>query len=261
MATSSFTIAANRLLRLAAQFASWPSRPECTFPTMSSTPPASGKTRSRSQGAAAPRDRLRALLRQFNHDLRSPLNAILGFADLLAQPGPKGVSGQQGLEYAGFIKASGEQLLATFTPLLQLARLEVGDIELDLQPLCLNEQVEALIERYPVRPTGLFAADPKAEVLADEVSLVFILALSLSPCSDRERLGIQILTRRRHLALVIVRGEVAPCPERLDHVLAERLCRVMGGRLSWLRTSGREVCFILLPRPGCAGAQGPLSRP
>ena len=261
MATGSFTIGANRLLRLAAQFAPRPFRPECAIPTMSKIPPAPGKPRSRSPGATPPRDRLRSLLRQFNHDLRSPLNTILGFADLLAQPGARGVSGQHGLEYAAFIKASAERLLTTFTPLLQLARLEVGDVELDPQPLHLSDLVQTVIERQYDRPIGLFVANPEAEVMADEASLAVILALVLTPRSDPEGMGIQVLIRRRHVGLVIIRGEVAPHPERLDFFLAERLCRAMGGRLCWRRTPEREACFIILPRAGCTEPQGPLSRP
>ncbi len=261
MATRSFTIGTNRLLRLAAQFATRPFRPDCPFPTMSSTPPAHGKYRSRAREGTESQDRLRSLLRQFSHDLRSPLNAILGFADLLAQPGPKGVSDRRGLEYARFIKASGEQLLATFTPLLHLARLEVGDVELDLQPLSVTERVRALVERRPGPQPGLFVEDPKAEILADEASLTVILALVLSPRPDPESLGIQILVRKRHLALLVVRSGGAPRPERLDHILAERLCRAMGGRLRWRHSPGQEACIIILPRAGCTEPQGPLSRP
>lgn len=228
---------------------------------MSQTPPASGKRRSRSSAVARPPDRVRALLRQFSHDLRSPLNAILGFADLLAQPGAGSPSSPQGQEYVSFIKASGERLLATFTPLLQLARLEVGDLELDLQPLAPSDLIESVLDRQSGPAPGLFVADPAAELLADEASLRFILALVLGARVPPIPFGVQVLPRRRTLAVVVIRGEVEPDPDRLDSILAERLCRAMGGRLSWRRTQGRETCFIILPRAGCAEASSRLSAP
>lgn len=261
MATGNFTIGANRLLRLPAQFAPRPFRPECTAPIMSQTPPAAGKRRSRSAAELRPSDRLRTLLRQFSHDLRSPLNTILGFADLLSQPGSTGASGPRGQEYAGFIKASGERLLATFTPLLQLARLEVGDLELDLQPLGPVNLIRTILDRQAGPEPGWFVSDPEAELIADETSLRFILALILAPRQPPAASGIQILTRRRRVAIVVILGAVEPDPEGLEAILAERLCRAMGGRLSWRRTPGREACFIILPGAGCAEASSRLSGP
>lgn len=71
-------------------------------------------------------------LRAISHELRSPLNAIIGFADLIqGEPyGPLG-SPRYG-EYIGDIHASGKHLLALVNQLLDLSRMEAGHHKLDL---------------------------------------------------------------------------------------------------------------------------------
>ncbi|MGB0679135.1 MAG: sensor histidine kinase [Polyangiales bacterium] len=60
-----------------------------------------------------------------SHDLRSPLNSILGFADLL-ESGSEGALNQAQRESLSIIRHSGEELLALITATLDWARLEAG---------------------------------------------------------------------------------------------------------------------------------------
>jgi len=81
-----------------------------------------------------------AFLGNMSHELRTPLNAILGFADGIRA----GVFSDPARirEYASYIYLSGEHLLALVNDLLDLARIERGAIELDLEPV----GAEALLE-------------------------------------------------------------------------------------------------------------------
>lgn len=71
-------------------------------------------------------------LRAISHELRSPLNAVIGFADLiLGEPyGPLGDARYR--EYLGDIHASGEHLLSLVNQLLDLSRMEAGHHRLEL---------------------------------------------------------------------------------------------------------------------------------
>ena len=99
------------------------------------------------------------LLRTMSHELKTPLNAILGFADLLRacadRFGPDQVS-----EYAGLIRAGGENLLKLINQILDLTKLAAGRY-----PLC----------RAPVEPRFVLtkAMDcVSARAAAKSVSLI-----------------------------------------------------------------------------------------
>ncbi len=93
-------------------------------------------------------------LARMSHELRTPLNAVLGFTQLLqledADPGRSAK--------LGHIRAAGEHLLSLIDGVLDLSRLEAGNLRLDPQPLSLASLVEqavplvaALAQRQGVR--------------------------------------------------------------------------------------------------------------
>lgn len=83
-------------------------------------------------------------LASMSHDLRTPLNSILGFSDMMRSQmfGPLGHA-KYG-EYVGNIHASGTHLLGLVNDILDLSKLESGQYELnrqDLDPRALAEEV------------------------------------------------------------------------------------------------------------------------
>ena len=82
-------------------------------------------------------------LATMSHDLRTPLNAILGFSDLMRQQilGPLGATKYR--DYAEDINASAAHLLDLVNDLLDLSRIETGNLKLDREPLQLFEIVSA----------------------------------------------------------------------------------------------------------------------
>ena len=77
------------------------------------------------------------------HELRTPMSAILGFAQLLAQE--QGLTTLQ-LERLAIIDKAGKTLLATINDSLSLAKIEAGMVELTPFDFDLNELIQDLIK-------------------------------------------------------------------------------------------------------------------
>ena len=77
------------------------------------------------------RDRLKTeFLARVSHDLRTPLNSIIGFSELLlAEAGGKNANRKQN-EYVEAIHRNGYALLALITDLLDLASIESGQFQM-----------------------------------------------------------------------------------------------------------------------------------
>jgi signal transduction histidine kinase len=80
------------------------------------------------KASAADRDRA-AFLAAVSHELRSPLNAILGFADILLTEvdGPLSADAKQEVEQ---IRGSGQHLLELINDILEFSALETGQLKL-----------------------------------------------------------------------------------------------------------------------------------
>jgi two-component system, NtrC family, sensor kinase len=76
-------------------------------------------------------------LSTMSHELRSPLNAIIGFSDLLADD-KVGDLGPRQREFVGYIADSGRHLLALINDILDLSKIEAGKVELHLEPVDLD---------------------------------------------------------------------------------------------------------------------------
>ena len=86
-------------------------------------------------------------LSSMSHELRSPLNAILGFAQLMESGSPAPTAPQQ--ESIGQILQAGWYLLALINEILDLALIESGKLSLSLEPMSLAEVLadcQAMIE-------------------------------------------------------------------------------------------------------------------
>ncbi|MDO9150155.1 MAG: ATP-binding protein [Methylotenera sp.] len=87
-------------------------------------------------------------LSRTSHELRTPLNAILGFAQLLEQdlaPGKQRDS-------VSLIKGAGQHLLKLINEVLEIARIESGEVSLELAPIALNNLLEEAI--HYIAPIG-----------------------------------------------------------------------------------------------------------
>ena len=91
-----------------------------------------------------------ALLANMNHELRAPLNAILGFSEILADNtvvahGPLQVARQT--EFAGHLNNAGHQLLDIVESILDLATIEDEARDIRPSPTCLGGLVADVVAR------------------------------------------------------------------------------------------------------------------
>jgi signal transduction histidine kinase len=82
-----------------------------------------------------------------SHDLRSPMTAIQGFVDNMLDGLTGGLTEKQSY-YLTRIKANVERITRMVTELLDLARIEAGQIDLRLQPVSLADLVNGLLEGF-----------------------------------------------------------------------------------------------------------------
>jgi signal transduction histidine kinase len=116
---------------------------------------------------AADRDRA-AFLAAVSHELRSPLNAILGFADLLMAEvdGPLSESAREEVEQ---IRGSGQHLLELISDILEFSALESGQLRLTRGKV----QLTALAHEVVREAAGVLGNRPLVlHVQADEEVLV-----------------------------------------------------------------------------------------
>ncbi|MHB1123968.1 MAG: response regulator [Ramlibacter sp.] len=72
-------------------------------------------------------------LANMSHELRTPLNAVIGFSEVL-KDGLVGELAAEQQEYVTDIYTSGQHLLALINDILDLSKIEAGQMSLDLEP-------------------------------------------------------------------------------------------------------------------------------
>ncbi|HTM77057.1 MAG TPA: ATP-binding protein [Devosia sp.] len=87
-------------------------------------------------------------LAHLSHDIRTPLNHIIGFADLMRHQTYGPLGDERYADYVQSIKASGERLLASFATILDLAELESGQKSLRTDPVPVDGLIESVVQRF-----------------------------------------------------------------------------------------------------------------
>ena len=82
-------------------------------------------------------------LSRMSHELRTPLNAILGFGQMLDMEADLSPSDKQ--ESIRHIVTSGQQLLELINDLLDFAQIDIGNMHLNIQPLCIADLTSSCV--------------------------------------------------------------------------------------------------------------------
>ena len=169
-------------------------------------------------------------LANISHELRTPLNSIIGFAEILqdiasrdAQGGSQPISPDQLVKrkrYLNNIVVAGRSLLEMINELLEMAKIEAGNIEMHIQSVNVAETCEALI--------GLI------KPLADRKRLTLVLQLQGSReegfTSDPTRSDLPVIEsdqqKFHHVVFNFLSNAVKFTPEEGEVIL--RADRVIG---------------------------------
>jgi signal transduction histidine kinase/DNA-binding NarL/FixJ family response regulator len=219
-----------------------------------------------------------------SHELKSPLTAVLGLSSLLKEQ-KLGELNQRQVRYAQLIYQSGRQLMSLVNDLLDLTRLETGQLKLNPAPVQIKavcEQAYALVrEKYQGKTENPLAFSLEIEsgletIIADELRLRQILvhlldnAMKFTPAG--KSIGLRVNRWENWLAFTIWDAGIG-IPEEYQHLifqkfqqlespltrqfegtglglfLIQRLARAHGGDISFISKVGQGSQFTLLLPP------------
>lgn len=220
-------------------------------------------------------------LSRMSHELRTPLNAMLGFAQLLELDRRQPLSDDQ-RPWVGQIQQAGWHLLEMINDVLDLSRIESGNLKLQLEPVSLPELLAASIamvgtdaERRRIRITTELA-DGTGGIVGDATRVKQILTNLLSNAvkynTDGGRIHVTARLREPNLVeLAVTDTGLGMTPQQLAGlfqpfnrlgrersaqegtgiglVISQRLAELMGGSLRARSIAGEGSSFIVtLPR-------------
>ncbi|HEY1961907.1 MAG TPA: PAS-domain containing protein [Rhizomicrobium sp.] len=116
-----------------------------------------------------------ALLRTMSHELKTPLNAIIGFSDLL-QLAPDQFSKAQVTEYAGLIHGAGKNLLKLINQILDLTKIAARRFPLHMANVAVGGAIWMALDsaraKAEEKPVSLdVECEPDLMLMADEHAL------------------------------------------------------------------------------------------
>ncbi|MET0173051.1 MAG: ATP-binding protein [Agrobacterium vaccinii] len=80
-------------------------------------------------------------LARVSHEIRTPLNAIIGFADMMATERFGPVGHPRYVEYSNDIVRSGRHVLDIVNDLLDISKIEAGQMDVDFKAVALNDTI------------------------------------------------------------------------------------------------------------------------
>jgi len=93
-------------------------------------------------------------LAHVSHEIRTPLNAIIGFADMMASERLGPVGHPRYIEYSNDIGRSGRHVLDIVNDLLDISKIEAGELDLDFISVGLNETVSEAVSLVQPQANG-----------------------------------------------------------------------------------------------------------
>ena len=218
------------------------------------------------------------------HELKSPLTAIVGLSNLLNEKSI-GELNQRQQRYVNQIYQSGRQLMNLVNDLLDLARLETGQLQLhpeavDLKEVCDRAYEEAQQQAPESEPRyTLNIASDLDSMVADEIRLrqmlVHLLANARKFTGEEGEMGLDVTEWEGWIAFTVWDTGIG-IPEASQHlifqkfqqledpmtrqfsgtglglVLTQRLAQAHGGDVSFISEEGEGSQFTLLLPPNPA---------
>ena len=224
-------------------------------------------------------------LSRISHELRTPLNAILGFGQLLERQNPTDTQRMR----LHHITAAGHHLLKLINEVLDISRIEAGNLQLSLEPVCIADVlpetldlIRPLATERAIRLSMASDLDSSAFVLADcqrfKQVLLNLLSNAVKYNSDKGKVTISCNSSGKDTLRIVISDTGIGIPgEKLARLftpfdrlgaeqskvegtglglaLSQRLMQAMGGTIGAESTLGQGSTFwVELPR-----VQSPLA--
>ncbi|MBT4484660.1 MAG: PAS domain S-box protein [Candidatus Latescibacteria bacterium] len=195
-------------------------------------------------------------LSSMSHELRTPLNAIIGFSDLLREQAFGELNEKQS-QYVKDILESGKNLLSLINEILNLSRIEAGEIVLDLSGVTIRELLEnsltMIMEKCLQKNISLNLRLSKdveeLEIAADERKLKQIMYNLLSNAvkftHDGGAIKIEAGTEKKELLISVTDTGIGIAPEYQEE-LFEEFYQVQNGVTD--KTPGTGLGLSLMKR-------------
>jgi two-component system cell cycle sensor histidine kinase PleC len=125
-------------------------------------------------------------LANVSHELRTPLNAVIGFSEMMQSEAYGPLGSDQYKSYCGDIHHSGTHLLALVNDMLDIAKIDAGELRLREEPVPLKECLQISLRMISGQPAaaGLelncLVDDDLPSLLADPLALDQVLLNLLS---------------------------------------------------------------------------------
>ncbi|MGH7054105.1 MAG: ATP-binding protein, partial [Stellaceae bacterium] len=151
-------------------------------------------------------------LANMSHELRTPLNAIIGFSEMIALT-VKGPLPEIYRHYGEIVCASGRHLLSIISDMLDIAKLNAGKTELNLEPVDVTATIMEAVSMISEKAENarvhitLALAARCPEIEADELRLRQVLlnllsnAIKFTPAGGRVEVSTAICTSDLRIAV------------------------------------------------------------
>ena len=90
-------------------------------------------------------------LAHMSHELRTPLNSIIGFSDMMTEAVFGALNNPKYDEYSGDINMSARHLLSVINDILDISKVEAGEIELEENDIDIGEVIDVSLRLVQVR--------------------------------------------------------------------------------------------------------------
>jgi PAS domain S-box-containing protein len=125
-------------------------------------------------------------LASISHEIRGPLNTIIGFANVMIEERFGGLGNGRYAEYLKDIRASGERAIAILDDIVNISSIETGSLDLKLVNQNLNEMVEQCV--------GVLQPQANRERVIIRTSLAHALPLVMADTQALRQITMNILS-------------------------------------------------------------------
>jgi PAS domain S-box-containing protein len=132
------------------------------------------------------------VLARISHEVRTPLNAIIGFSEVMIGERFGTLGNERYLEYMKDIRASGERVIAIINDLLDLSRIETGKLDLAFTNQNLNELVESCV--------AVLQPQANRERIIIRTSLAHLLPPVIADARALRQIALNLIGNSIHLA-------------------------------------------------------------